>query len=89
MFKKADANMWWIIIGAVIALVVMVVLMIMFTDKTTTVEGGLLDCESKGGTCVGETTCRINYQGTVSSAFTCPDKAKPECCFGVRNAALN
>ncbi len=88
MFKKADANMWWIIIGAVIALVVMVVLMVLFTEKTTVVEGGLLDCESKGGTCVGEKTCRSAYQGTVSSAFKCLDKAKPECCFGVRNEAL-
>ncbi len=87
MLKKADANMWWIIIGAVVALVVMVVLIVLFTEKTTTVEGGLLDCESKGGTCVEETTCRINYQGTVSSAFKCPNKAKPECCFGVRTGS--
>ena len=52
MAKKASANMWWIIIGAVIALVVMIILMVMFTGKTQPLEQGLSDCEGKGGVCV-------------------------------------
>ena len=44
--------MWWIIIGAVIALVVLIILMVMFTGKTSILEQGLISCDSKGGKCV-------------------------------------
>ena len=50
--KKGQANMFWIIIGAVIALVVMLVLILMFSSKVNILEGGLLDCESKNGQCI-------------------------------------
>jgi len=81
MNKKADANMWWIIIGAVIALVVLVILMLLFTSKTGRLEGGLLDCESKGGKCdfTSDQQCK-DAKGTVSSAFDCKDSTK-KCCF--------
>jgi len=84
--KKASANMWWIIIGAVIALIVMIVLLVMFTGKSGTLEKGILDCESKGGTCMDkgmeQTTCK-DKGGTVSSAFTCTKENDKErfCCF--------
>ena len=42
--------MWWIIIGAVIALVVLVVLVFMFTDNTDRVKVGLSACY--GGECL-------------------------------------
>jgi hypothetical protein len=75
--KKASANMWWIIIGAVIALVVLVVLLVIFTDKTGDLEKGLSSCDGKGGVCVSEETCPI---GTLSaSAFECSDG---KCCIG-------
>ncbi|MBT4935370.1 hypothetical protein HOL21_04405 [Candidatus Woesearchaeota archaeon] len=84
--RKASANMWWIIIGAVIALVVMIILMVMFTSKTGTLEGGLLDCESKGGDCTHSTVADCeNVGGSVSSAFSCKDTAK-ECCFGSKKS---
>lgn len=51
--NRASANMWWIIIGAVIALVVMIILMVMFTGKTKPLEQGLSSCENKGGLCMG------------------------------------
>lgn len=82
---KGNANMWWIIIGAVIALVVMIVLMVMFTSKTSRVEGGLLDCESKGGSCQWATSseCREIGKGTPSGAFECKGDWKDYiCCFG-------
>ncbi len=90
MNKKADANMWWIIIGAVIALVVLVILMLLFTSKTTKLEGGLLDCQSKGGECIAETAC-LNppageNKGTVSQAFDCPPPATNVCCFRTKKA---
>ena len=81
--KKADANMWWIIIGAVIALVVLIILMVIFTGKSNKLEGGLLDCESKSGKCIDENSCRA-LDGTVSSAFDCSgSKTNPAgiCCF--------
>ncbi|MBI2662266.1 hypothetical protein HYX11_02295 [Candidatus Woesearchaeota archaeon] len=84
--RKGDANMWWIIIGAVIALVVLIVLLVIFTSKSGKLEGGLLDCQSKGGECVTEDKCvTINSdgaitKGTIASAFDCPDKTT-KCCF--------
>jgi hypothetical protein len=80
--RKGIASMWWIIVGAVIALVVMIVLIVLFTGKTKIVERGLLECESKGGSCdyVDANYCR-EEGGTPSTQFSCPDKDVP-CCFG-------
>ncbi|MBI4983362.1 hypothetical protein HZC32_01855 [Candidatus Woesearchaeota archaeon] len=89
MNKKADASMWWIIIGAVIALVVLIVLMVIFTGKTGKLEGGLLDCESKGGVCLpDDNTCQLQ-EGSVSPAFDCSaSKTNPQgiCCFKGKKA---
>ncbi len=91
MNKKADANMWWIIIGAVIALVVLVILMLLFTTKTTKLEGGLLDCQSKGGECIAETACSTppagENKGTVSKAFDCSNPPGSVCCFRTTKAS--
>ena len=84
--KKASADMWWIIIGAVIALVVMIILMVMFTSKTQPLEQGLSSCESKGGVCVADsstgnsasTVCPVNTLKT--STFDCPQQKV--CCLG-------
>ncbi len=86
MPKKASANMWWIIIGAVIALVVMIILMVMFTDQTNTLEGGLSACDSKGGICVSSikigptavNNCPANTFRT--DAFDCG--TDQDCCIG-------
>ena len=86
--KKGDSNMWWIIIGAVIALVVLVVLLMIFTDRTRNLEEGLLSCESKGGYCVPEGTCRSIYEGSIAKVFDCPNPdsdKKPECCLRCKN----
>ncbi len=81
--------MWWIIIGAVVALVVMIVLIVMFTGRGTKLEQGLLDCQSKGGRCDYSTPdlCRA-AKGTPSMAFDCPDTTSP-CCFGVKDVNTN
>ena len=75
--KKADANMWWIIIGAVIALVVLIVLMVIFTSKTQPLEQGLSDCEGKGGVCTSTGKCPDNT--LRASTFDCPSG---KCCIG-------
>ena len=72
--------MFWIIIAAVIALVVMIVLMIMFTGKTSTLEGGLADCESKSGVCVNGPDCPKNTMKT--GTFECPAGSPSQCCVG-------
>jgi len=73
MNQKGGANMWWIIIGAVLALVVLVVLVTMFVDTTGKQQKGLDACY--GGKCVLEDTC----EGTVNYASSC-SKPKQECC---------
>ncbi|MBU0459516.1 MAG: hypothetical protein KJ771_01800 [Nanoarchaeota archaeon] len=76
--KRASANMWWIIIGAVIALVVMIVLLFMFTGKSSDLSTGLSDCEGKGGICSGDLDCP---QSTIkTSTFNC---GEGDCCLGI------
>jgi len=78
--KKASANMWWIIIGAVIALVVMIILMVMFSGKSNKLESGLSGCESKGGICVQGKNCP---KSTLSaSTFDCNKAGYELCCLG-------
>ena len=93
--KKAQQNMFWIVIGAVIALVVMIILIVMFTGKTGALEGGLLDCQSKGGVCeYTSEDCKKSDSfsktdgysgedaGTVASAFQCSGVSSDiVCCF--------
>lgn len=76
--RKADANMWWIIIGAVIALVVLVVLMVIFTGRTGNLERGLSECEGKAGFCIDGGSCAKNTLKTT--AFDC--KEGYVCCIG-------
>ncbi len=92
--------MWWIIIGAVIALVVLIILMVMFTGKTSILEQGLISCDSKGGKCV---SCQPSMGGfgggdcsgacdalpggdyTYSSVFSCIPKESTGCCIGTKD----
>lgn len=83
MNSKGDANMWWIIIGAVIALVVLIVLMVIFTGKTGKLEIGLSDCLGKSGQCVSVSDL-CPERTLESSAFDCP--ADKKCCIGIGRA---
>ncbi|PIN73524.1 hypothetical protein COV20_04850 [Candidatus Woesearchaeota archaeon CG10_big_fil_rev_8_21_14_0_10_45_16] len=72
--------MWWIIIGAVIALIVLIVLMVIFTSKSSALDTGLSDCEGKGGLCVpGNQPCP--QSSLQNSAFACTTGSV--CCLGV------
>ncbi|MDP3733774.1 MAG: hypothetical protein Q8R37_00965 [Nanoarchaeota archaeon] len=76
---KASADVWWVIIGAAIALVVLVVVIASFTRGTTPALKGLSDCHSKNGICASE-GCP---QGTTkTSVFTCGSQGET-CCIGV------
>lgn len=77
--------MWWIIIGAVIALIVLIILLVMFTGKTGGLEKGLSDCSGKGGVCVSGENCPVN--SVESSTFSCPLEEK--CCVGLPKKAKN
>ena len=88
--KKGDANIWWIIIGAIIALVVVIVLLVMFTGKTRLLEGGLADCTGKGGICLAEGDfiaqgCPTNSLST--SAFSC--QTGEVCCIGSPKSCID
>ena len=71
--KRASAQVWWIIIAAIVALIVMFVLVKLFTDTTGDVRVGLLDCSSKGGECLE------NCAGSSQKVFKCP--TGKVCCF--------
>ncbi len=71
--KRASAQVWWIIIAAIVALIAMFILLKLFTDTSGDVRTGLLDCSSKGG------VCQDDCQGTVSQVFKCP--TGQVCCF--------
>lgn len=84
MNKKAQANTFWIVIGAVIAMIVLVVLLLMFTGKTSLLEGSLTDCEAKGGEC--KSVCP---SGTLKQAiFECANSGE-SCCIGSGNNRSN
>ncbi len=83
--KKGDANIWWIIIGAVIALVVLVVIMLIFTGRAGKLSGGIAECEGKGGACVSTSLCPKNT--LYSSAFDCTGGKR--CCVGTPKACPN
>ena len=71
--RRASANMWWIIVGAVVALIVMIVLLVMFTSYGRDITTELSSCESKGGDCVSKCS------GSVSKIFKC--EGNLVCCF--------
>ncbi len=75
---KGDANIWWVIIGAVIALVVLIVLMLIFTGRTQGLQRGIAECQGKGGVCTIRSDCPSN--SLYSSAFDCPEGQR--CCIG-------
>ena len=76
MNRKADANMWWIIIGAVIALIVLIVLLVIFTREGNNLQQGISSCK---GTCTApEDACPSSTES--SSAFSC--NTGGQCCIG-------
>ena len=82
--KKAEANMWWIIIGMVMALVVLIIVLVFFTDRQATLNLELFNCESKGGDCLPEDTANSvckSQNGKISTTFGCPQKSK--CCIKI------
>ncbi|MEK6937569.1 MAG: hypothetical protein AABX04_00850, partial [Nanoarchaeota archaeon] len=59
----------------------LIILMIIFTGKTNKLEGGLSDCEGKGGVCASTSGTGFCPTYTLeSSAFTCSQGYK--CCIG-------
>lgn len=80
--KKAEANMWWVIIGAVLAVVVLMVLLTFFGRGTETVAEGVSKCESKLGKCLDKAEC-LKGGGSVTDAdlFECKEGV---CCYGYK-----
>lgn len=74
--------MWWIIIGAVIALVVLIVLLVLFTGKTGGLERGLTECEGKGGICTTSDVKECPGSTLSSTSFDCKEP-NTDCCIGV------
>jgi len=74
--------MWWIIIGAVIALVVLIILMVLFIGKTRGLEGGLTECEGKGGICTQDSSQECPGRTLLSTSFSCKVSVQ-KCCIGI------
>jgi len=82
--EKGQANVFWIIIGAVIALVVLAVLLLMFTGKTNTLEQGISGCEVAGGQCIESKEECKTQNGTSMITFDCPAEGNTVCCMGLK-----
>lgn len=79
MMGRASADVWWVIIGAAIALVVLVVIIAAFTRGTAPALKGLSDCHSKSGICASE---GCPHGMTKTSVFSCSSQEET-CCIGV------
>ncbi|PIN87774.1 hypothetical protein COV12_02110 [Candidatus Woesearchaeota archaeon CG10_big_fil_rev_8_21_14_0_10_32_24] len=80
MNKKGGADMWWIIIGAVLAIIVLVVLVFMFTSSTGRAKVGISACYA--GSCMPKADCG---NGTINPSIECPKDAFDTdqfCCVG-------
>ena len=73
--------MFWIIIGAVLALVVLIILLLLFTSQTNDLKKGVSGCAGKGGECVAGTSCPSD---TLEAPFTCTESIEI-CCIGFGN----
>ena len=79
MNHRASADIWWIIIGAVMALVVLIIITVIFTGRTGTLTQELGECRSKGGICMP--TAEDCPRGTLTTpTFSCGEVGK--CCVG-------
>ena len=62
--KKAQGLPMNVIVLGVISLIVLVVLIFIVVSQTGVLNKGLLDCQSKGGSCISESACSadvVNY----------------------------
>ncbi len=82
--KKAEMNMWWVIMGAVAVMVMVIILIIIFSGGVEKGQKGLFSCISKGGTCKSLNEC-VEGGGNPDETFQCsPDEKTGEsrlCCF--------
>ncbi|MBI2151528.1 hypothetical protein HYU21_02255 [Candidatus Woesearchaeota archaeon] len=76
--KKASADMWWIIIGAVMALVALTIILLIFNKQTGPASQQFSNCESKGGVCASSGSECPSFT-LESSAFEC---SSGTCCLG-------
>lgn len=86
--KKGVANIWWVIIAAVMALIVFVVIMVIFTGKASIIGESLSNCESKFGVCQDckNPLCeKEKCDSGVKQPFECPlGPTKQICCIGAK-----
>src|SRR3989344_3942441 len=76
--KKASADMWWIIIGAVLALVALIIILVIFNKQTGPASQQFSNCESKGGVCASSGSECPSFT-LESIAFECTSGV---CCLG-------
>ncbi|HLC81894.1 MAG TPA: hypothetical protein VJH68_04515 [Candidatus Nanoarchaeia archaeon] len=84
--KQASADIWWIIIGAVIALVVLIIITVIFTGRTSILNQELGECRSKGGICM---PVNDNCPGRTlpTPTFSCGEVGR--CCIGAPKACTD
>ena len=85
MEVKGSANMWWIIVAAIISLIVLIVLVSIFTTESRKFNVGISDCTSKLGICVKTSQDCTSKSGTITNTFECSQKdiseGKALCCL--------
>ena len=83
--KKGDANVFWVLVFAVLALVVLLVLSVIFGKGITNVREDLAGCTVRGGACTSATQC-LEGEFKFEKENICPltsDKKPQICCVKI------
>ncbi|MBS3138829.1 hypothetical protein J4207_03935 [Candidatus Woesearchaeota archaeon] len=79
--KKGDANVFWVLVFAVLALVVLLVLSVIFGKGITNVRQDFEGCTVRGGVC--QSSCVEGKEFEFQKENICPlnaDKKPQKCC---------
>lgn len=92
--KKAQGNIWWVIIGAAIAILVLIISIFLITSRYKGFSNATSSCNQRGGFCCkgvsvnGESSCTTGGTCSITDYIAIPgtDCQKTEnkyCCVKV------
>ena len=78
--KKGDANVFWILVFAVLALIVLIVLGVIFGKGITNVQEDFESCSVRGGICKQSCDDKIEFPFQKNDLCPLKDKIPQICC---------